>query len=61
MYLINEMEISEPQGSFQNLLLVNALIARGGNFHIYWYGTCLFGVPFFEQEINFGVSFLVRL
>ena len=24
-------------------------------------GRAIFGVPFFEQEINFGVSFLVRL
>ena len=30
---------------------------RGGNFHIYWYGTCHFWGAFFEQEINFGVSF----
>ena len=24
-------------------------------------GRAIFGVPFFEQEMNFGVSFLVRL
>ena len=33
----------------------------GGNYHICRYGMChFFGVPFFEQKINFGVSFLVK-
>ena len=31
----------------------------GGVTTICRYGMCHFGVPFFEQKINFGVSFLV--
>ena len=36
---------------------------RGGGVTSIYTGTgrVIFGVPFFEQEINFGVSFLVRL
>ena len=30
------------------------------NYHICWHGMCNFWGAFFEQKLNFGVSFLVK-
>ena len=40
-----------------------AFHTRGGGVTTIYAGTgcAIFGVPFFEQKINFGVSFLVKL
>ena len=54
-------------GNLFDLLLqcpaLTSFISPGGGVTYIYTGTgrAIFWVPFFEQEINFGVSFLVRL